>query len=150
PRRELDALERRVALRRLGVLGADGPALRRIDNREIGVKSFGDVALGIQAEASSRVVARERRHAVVRQPTLAAFRDERRQQVLGAAEAGFREPDVAEGFLRHLGLVPAARMVAHHPMHVASEQLLPEILDIFARPDWWIYLSERPRLGVDV
>src|SRR5436190_6544388 len=69
--RELDAFERRIALCRLRILRADGPRLGRIDERDVGVEPFGDIALGIEPEAPCRVVARERRHAVVRQPALA-------------------------------------------------------------------------------
>ena len=54
-RRHLQPLERRIALRARRVLRGDGPALYRIDQRDIGIEAFGDVALAVQAEALRRV-----------------------------------------------------------------------------------------------
>src|SRR5438552_18171168 len=54
-RAELDAFERRVALRRSGFPGAHRPALARIDQRQVRVEALGDVALGVQAETAGRI-----------------------------------------------------------------------------------------------
>src|SRR5262249_30874953 len=69
-RLELDPIERRVALGRLGILRAHRPGLVRIDEREVGVEAWGDVHFGVQAEAARRVLADETRDAAERQPAL--------------------------------------------------------------------------------
>src|SRR6185436_7143892 len=72
-RRKLDALERRVALGGLRILRADSPAVGGVDQCDVGIEPFGDVALRVQAEAPRRVEARQRRHAVIGQAALAAL-----------------------------------------------------------------------------
>src|SRR3954467_7669618 len=107
-RRELDAFERCVALRRLGILRANGPAFLRVDQHEVRVLAYGDVALQVEPEALRRIAAGQLGDTVGRKAALRALGDERRQQVLGTAEPRFREPDVPERVLRRLGLVAAA------------------------------------------
>src|SRR5690348_3045986 len=88
-RGELDAFERRVALRRRGILCANRPALLRIDQHDVRVFAFGDIALRVKAETLRRIAARELGDAVRRKAALRSLGDERGQQVLRAAKAGF-------------------------------------------------------------
>src|SRR6478672_581185 len=117
-RRHLQPLERRVALGRGRVLGGDGPGTCGVDERDVGVEAFGDVALAVQAEALRRIPTRHTGHVVVAHAAARAFAHQRGQQILGAAEAALGHPDIAEIAPRDLHLVTAAGVVADHPVEL--------------------------------
>ena len=149
-RRELESLERRVALRRWRLARADGPGAGRIDEGDVGVEPGRDVALAVQTEAPRCVPARDACHVVVVHAALRALAHQRRQQVLGAAEPALGHPHVAEVALRDLHLVAAARVVADDPVELAGQQRLPEELDVGARADRRIDLGQLRGGRVDV
>ena len=66
-----------------------------ITQREVGIEADGDVALGQQAVALRGVERHQLGDPVEREPSSPSFAEEAGQQVLGAAEPGLRDPDVA-------------------------------------------------------
>src|SRR4030095_14385643 len=67
PGGQLQTLEGRIALRRFRLRGAHRPGLARVDQGEVGIEAFGDVAFRVRAEAARGVRARQRRDPVVAQ-----------------------------------------------------------------------------------
>ena len=109
------------------------PGLGGVDQRDVCVKACGNVALAVQAVALRRVPAGHTRHVVVAHAAPCAFADEGGQQVLGAAKAALGHPDFAKIvaavfttiLLGQLHLMPAAGVVAHHPVQLACQQRVP-------------------------
>src|SRR5205085_692918 len=81
PRTELDAFERRIALRRFRIGRADRPALLRVDEHHVGIQAFGDVALAVEPKTPRRIAAGELGDAAIGKAALCPFGDEPRQQV---------------------------------------------------------------------
>ena len=78
-----------------------------------------------QAEALGRVPAQQLGHAVVGHAALAAFAQHSREQVLGAAESRFGEPDVGRVGLGPFLFARTAGVVADDPVDLAVEHGLP-------------------------
>src|SRR5690606_9014931 len=128
---ELETFERRVFLGGFGVRSAYGPGAMGVDDRDIGVDTFGEPALTGQAVAVGRVRGGELGDPAQRKTTLAALGDQAGQQVFGTAETGLRGEHIV-AVLAEFDLVLAAGVIGNDPVDVPGEQMLPQRLDIFA------------------
>src|SRR6478672_11156906 len=125
PASELDPLERRIALHGFGVGGANDEALMRVDERDVGIVTGGDIALAEQAEPLRRLEAQKLGHVLVGHAALAAFAQHAGEQILGAAKSRFRQPDIGRILFRPFLFGGTAGVVAHDPVDLTLQDRLP-------------------------
>ena len=139
-----------VALLRRGFCGPDHEGLLRVDQRQVGIEAHGDVALAVQAVALRRIPGEQFGHVVVGHAALRSSAHHAREQVLGAAEPGLRQPDVFRVVLVPLLLGGAAGVIADDPVDIAVEHGFPQGFHILARADGRIHLGLDGAFAVDV
>ena len=125
PAGEFDAFEGRIALMGFGFRGANHKFGMRIDENDVGVVAGRDVAFAEQAEPLRRVPAQKLGHVVVRHAAPAALAQHAGEQILGAAEARFRQPDIVRIVLGPFLLGRTAGVIADDPVDLAVEHGLP-------------------------
>src|SRR5262249_1174819 len=103
----------------------DHEGVTRVDESNVGIVTRGDIALAGQTKPLRRVPAYSLSHLVVGHAALASFAQHPGKQVLGAAKAGFGEPDIRWVLLRPFLLGRTAGVVADDPVDLAVEHGLP-------------------------
>ena len=148
--RQFKVFKRCVPLCRGGVFRRDVPGFGGVYQGDVGVKTSGDVALFVQAEALGRVPAGHPRHVVVTHAPARAFAHERGQQVFGATKTALGQPDVAKVVFGHLDFMAAAGVVAGHPIEFTGQERVPQKLNIFARANRRVDLGQVRGFAGDV